>query len=159
MFAILIAAAVAGLDLWTKQMAAAQLAGGSAVPVIGKVLQLTYVENRGAAFGILQGQHLFFLMMTVGIIIGLLYYLYTRREKKWLLTLSIGLIIGGAVGNLVDRMTLGYVVDFIMIDFVDFYHFPVFNIADIGVTTGTALFALHLFFDERKGEHGRTHRK
>ena len=159
MLTLIIAALVLGLDLWTKQLAASALIGGNVVSIFGDALKLVYVENRGAAFGILQGQLLLFLVLTVAILIALLYYLYRRKSRELLLSLAIGLIIGGAIGNLADRMTLGYVVDFIMVDLVDFYAFPVFNVADIGVTTGAMLLALHILMEDRKEKNGRTHRK
>ncbi len=116
-------------------------------PYDGTLLNFTYLENRGAAFGILQDSRLFFIILTI-IIVGYLLYYFIKNYKtnKRLLNISLAFIITGALGNFYDRLFNGYVVDFI--DFA-FFEFPVFNIADIFVTVGSILMIIYfLVFEE-----------
>jgi signal peptidase II len=112
------------------------------VPVVGDFLRLTYVENRGAAFGLLQDQTAFFVFVGV-LVIGVIAASYRYLPRSgFRLHLALGLQLGGAIGNLIDRVRQGYVVDFI-----DFgYHsnwWPVFNVADSAIVIGVALLALN----------------
>ncbi|MDD7543047.1 MAG: signal peptidase II [Peptoniphilaceae bacterium] len=135
-----------GADQISKWAAAKYLAGGNDISVIGNFLKLHYLENRGAAFGILQGKMIFFVLITI-FAVGLLIYLL-RKEKNASIWFQIGiaLILFGALGNFIDRIRLGYVIDFIKLDLVSFYEFPIFNVADIGVTIGTAIVILYELF-------------
>lgn len=139
------AALIVATDQWTKQLARVHLrdSGVLSVPVLGDLLRLTYVENRGAAFGLLQDQTLFFVLVglvVVGVIIASFRYL---PQTSWLLNLALGLQLGGAIGNLIDRVRSGYVVDF-----VDFGYktnwWPVFNVADSAIVVGVAILAYSL---------------
>ncbi len=122
---------------------------GETYAVIDKVFSFTYVLNDGAAFGILQNQRLFFLITTllactVGIIL-----LLRLPKKHWLLKISSGLILGGALGNLVDRAVIGSVRDFLDVTFVETltgYSFPVFNGADVFVVVGIFMLAVYILF-------------
>lgn len=108
----------------------------------GKVFNLTYLENRGAAFGILQDKRLIFIILTTTIVIYLLYYFIKNiKTSPMILNLSLAMIISGAIGNFYDRLIQGYVVDFIEFSFV---RFPVFNVADILVTAGCALMIIYI---------------
>ena len=108
----------------------------------GKVFNLTYLENRGAAFGILQDKRLIFIILTTAIVIYLLYYFIKNiKTSPMILNLSLAMIISGAIGNFYDRLIQGYVVDFIEFSFV---RFPVFNVADILVTIGCALMIIYI---------------
>ncbi|MDY6086013.1 MAG: signal peptidase II [Peptoniphilaceae bacterium] len=159
---IIIAGLWVVLDQATKAWAREALAGGDVVEVLGKALTFRYLENRGAAFGILQGNTTFFILITVLAAILLLVMMRRYRHMGWPLLLSLGLILGGAIGNGIDRLWLGYVVDFIQVDRVDFYQFPIFNVADIGVTVGVILFALLVLFSDAKdweADHERQHRQ
>jgi signal peptidase II len=114
------------------------------VPLVGDYLRLTYVENRGAAFGLLQDQTAFFVFVGV-LVIGVIAASYRYLPRSgFRLHLALGLQLGGAIGNLIDRIRQGYVVDF-----VDFgYHsnwWPVFNVADSAIVVGVALLALNAF--------------
>ena len=142
-----VAAAVVVADRLTKQLAVQQLYenGARSVPVpgVGDFLRFTYVENRGAAFGLLQDQTVFFVLVglvVIGVIVASYRYL---PQSGFRLHLALGLQLGGAVGNLIDRVRQGYVVDF-----VDFgYHanwWPVFNVADSAIVIGVALLALNM---------------
>ena len=122
---------------------------GDSVTVIPKTFSLTYVLNKGAAFGILQNQRLFFLLITVAICaIGFVLLLRTPK-KHILLKISSGMIFGGALGNLIDRTVIGSVRDFLdakIVETVVGYSFPVFNVADVFVVVGVILLAIYVLF-------------
>lgn len=113
-------------------------------PIEGPFINLTYLENRGAAFGILQDKRLFFLIITVAIVCYLLYYFYkSYKTNPIILNISLAMIISGALGNFYDRFVNGFVVDFIEFSF---FTFPVFNVADIFVTLGFGLMIIYIIF-------------
>lgn len=113
-------------------------------PIEGPIFNLTYLENRGAAFGILQDKRIFFLLITVAIVFYLLYHFYkTYKTNPKILNIALAMIISGALGNFYDRLMNGFVVDFIEFSFVNF---PIFNIADIFVTLGCALMIIYIIF-------------
>lgn len=116
-------------------------------PISGKILNFTYLENRGAAFGILQNNRFFFLILTIAIVGFLIYYFIKNYKKNnKILNIAIAFIIAGALGNFYDRLFNAYVVDFIEFAFVKF---PVFNVADIFVTLGSGLLIIYMiFFDQ-----------
>ncbi|HEX6798725.1 MAG TPA: signal peptidase II [Ktedonobacterales bacterium] len=119
----------------------------SPIPVLGNVLDIEYVQNNGVAFSLLAGQTVLFVFIAIAIVvIGTLYW-RTRDSASLPLKLTFGLILGGAVGNLLDRFTRGYVVDFIHfhLDAIGF-NFAVFNVADSGITVGVILLAVLLWF-------------
>ncbi|HMD14860.1 MAG TPA: signal peptidase II, partial [Bacteroidota bacterium] len=144
---------------------------GSSHPIIGDFLRITYIENPGMAFGIDIGGKLFFSVFSIVASIGILLYLYKARNENFLFRVSLALILGGAVGNLIDRVFYGVlfndgglfygkVVDFIDADFFNVnlfgYHitrWPVFNIADASVTCGVILM---MFAHRRKSEEEAT---
>ena len=133
------------LDQFTKYLAENHLKEQS-IPIIEGVFRLQYLENRGAAFGLLQNQQLFFLL--VGIItLVLIAYLYVRipHTKRFLpLRICMISICAGAVGNMIDRIRLEYVIDFLYFELIDF---PIFNVADIYATVATfGLIILFLFY-------------
>ena len=117
-------------------------------PHSGSLINLTYLENRGAAFGILQDKRILFVILTIAIVLYLLYYFITNlKSNPLILNIAFSLIISGALGNFYDRLFQGYVVDFIEFAFVDF---PVFNIADILVTVGCGLLIIYILFHGEK---------
>jgi len=121
------------LDRITKLWAIDRLKGQPAIELISGVLEFRYLENRGAAFGILQNQKSFFLIMTTVVVLALFYVLYRMPFQKAYLGYHIGasLLLAGALGNYWDRIFYEYVVDFIYFVLIDF---PIFNVADIFVT-------------------------
>ena len=129
------------LDLWTKRWATAVLADRDSLPVLGQFLRLTYTRNSGVAFGLGAGTnfpfYVFSLLAAVAILILFLRGSVQGRARE----VALALIFGGALGNLVDRITTGLVVDFIDVGLSQM-RFPVFNVADSAVTVGVALFAL-----------------
>ena len=142
------------LDQSTKRLAEDRLRNGARsvpLPGVGDFLRFTYVENRGAAFGLLQDQTAFFVLVGL-VVIGVIAASYRYLPRSgFRLHLALGLQLGGAIGNLIDRVRQGYVVDF-----VDFgYHsnwWPVFNVADSAIVIGVALLALNALSPDRAGE-------
>jgi signal peptidase II len=131
-------------DQITKRLAEDRLRDQRSVPVVDDVLRLTYVQNRGAAFGLLQDQTTFFVFVGI-LVVGVIAASYRYLPRSgFRLHLALGLQLGGAIGNLIDRMRQGYVVDF-----VDFGYrsnwWPVFNVADSAIVVGVALLALNAF--------------
>jgi len=148
------------LDQWTKKIAVNQLMGKPAVVVIENVFEFQYLENRGAAFGVLQNQQgFFFLMTTVVLLFGVYAYMKIPFTKKYfLLHLCLAGLSAGAIGNMIDRVRQGYVVDFLYFKLINF---PIFNVADCYVTLFTIFLVflilfvykeedLQLFFREKK---------
>ena len=127
-FLILIAA-----DQITKVLAVTHLKDKKPIDIIDNVLQLTYVENRGAAWGLMEGWKLFFIIITIIMFLAVLFiFIITPFEKKYCSLRTILVVLGaGAIGNLIDRVMNGYVHDFIYFEIINF---PVFNVADICVT-------------------------
>ncbi len=125
---------VLALDLLTKYWAVNKLQEVGSIPVIQNIFHLTYVENRGAAFGMFQNQRLFFIIMTTIVVGGVLLFMYKNKNMHLLLKISLSLVISGAIGNFIDRIRLGYVIDFF-----DFRIWPVFNIADCAIVIGAIL--------------------
>ena len=141
-----LAALVVVLDQLTKRLAEDKLGRSSVrsvpLPVVGDYLRFTYVENRGAAFGLLQDQTAFFVFVGI-LVVGVIAASYRYLPRSgFRLHLALGLQLGGALGNLIDRIRQGYVVDF-----VDFGYrsnwWPVFNVADSAIVVGVALLALN----------------
>ena len=126
------------LDQLSKILALRYLAPVGSIPIIKNVFHLTYVENRGAAFGILQNQKLFFVIFALMVLGFIWFYAYNNRLNK-VMVYGLGLVVGGVVGNLIDRVRLGFVVDYLHI-----MNFPVFNIADSAVTIGIVLIGIFI---------------
>lgn len=139
-------AALILLDQLTKLAAVRALGSGRSIVLLPGVLQLTYVQNRGAAFGILQNARAFFFVITLAALAVIVHILRRIPDgRKYLpLRICLHLIAAGAAGNLIDRIVLSYVRDFIYFSLIDF---PVFNVADIYITCATfVLLALTLFY-------------
>lgn len=142
----LIVAAV-GLDQLSKYLVVANMELHESVDIIPGVLRFTYIQNDGAAFGSMDDKRWIFMVLSTVAIIGILVYLFWKKPQNKLLLSSLILITGGGIGNMIDRIALGYVIDFI-----DFCAFPkiwmwVFNIADSCVCIGAGLLALWLILD------------
>lgn len=133
------------LDQWTKHLAVVYLKGQEAVSLIPGVLELKYLENRGAAFGILQGGKVIFLIITPIVLLIAAYVMLRMPNggKYRVLHILLDCIAVGAVGNLIDRIRLDYVVDFVYIRLIDF---PIFNVADMFVSIATVAGAVLLLF-------------
>jgi len=144
---ILIILFVIAADQLTKIWASSVLPELVTMPVIENVFHFTYVENRGAAFGMLADQRWIFMVLSVIGIGALLFWMLTDKSLTKTMKVILAMIIGGGIGNMIDRVKLGYVVDFIDCRFIDFY---VFNVADSFVTVGCFLFVLVIVVTELK---------
>ncbi|AJA47939.1 lipoprotein signal peptidase [Clostridium pasteurianum DSM 525 = ATCC 6013] len=139
------------IDRLSKIWAIKTLREGNDVVIIKDIFSLSYLENRGAAWGIFQGKTNFLLIVSIVIIVGMIYFIFKYRPKNMLMRVSLSFIIGGAVGNMYDRMFNKYVVDFIYFHYKDIYSFPTFNVADMSVVLGTILLAICLIKDDSNG--------
>ena len=162
MFYYLIAVFVILLDQFTKWLIVSKMQFGESIPIIDQVLYITSHRNRGAAWGILQGQMWLFYVITLIVIIAIIYYIQKAAKGKRLLGTSLALMLGGAIGNFIDRVFRKEVVDFIHTYIFD-YNFPVFNIADSCLVIGVILLMIVMLRDERAtkeksyGENGTHH--
>lgn len=148
---ILAVAVLLGIDQLTKYWAANVLAVQGDVMLWPNVFHFSYVENRGAAFGMMQNKQWFFISVTIIVLIFILWYWRNIPNNKWgyWMKFALVLIISGAIGNLIDRVMLGYVVDFLYFILIDF---PVFNVADICVVVGVIILMPILLFGEIEPE-------
>lgn len=161
----ILAAVLVGIDQWTKHWAVSTLKTGTKISLIPHTLSLVYVENPGAAFGILHGQQGFFLLITVIVLTGILYVLWklplqckaknfggeNKGKSYYPLFIALCFIFSGAIGNFIDRQLQSYVVDFIYFSPIDF---PVFNVADIYVTCASFLLVYLLVFYYKEEDMG-----
>jgi signal peptidase II len=137
-----IGAAVVGVDQATKAAVRAQLPPGTSVPVIGDLLRLTHVSNLGASFGMMPGYRPLFIAVSICVLVAIAAFVVRRRPERLWIVVALGLVAGGALGNLIDRIALGSVTDFIRIPF----DFPVFNVADSSVLVGVTMLVWWLLF-------------
>ena len=151
------------IDQLTKWLAVISLQGGGSVGVIPYIIGFVYVENRGAAWGMFADQRWVFIAASSLAIVVILVYMLYKKPKDRLLTVSLALIVGGGIGNMIDRIAYGYVVDFLQFRYIDIPivqklgipGFPVFNGADSCVCIGAALLMLYLIIStvkEQKNE-------
>ncbi|WP_100374650.1 signal peptidase II [Bacillus sp. FJAT-45037] len=145
----IIALVIVVIDQVTKWIIDTSMEIGERIPVIENVFYITSHRNQGAAFGILQGQMWFFYIITTIVIIGIIYYMEKEAKYDWLYGSSLGLILGGAIGNFIDRIFRGEVVDFVD-TFIFGYNFAIFNVADVALCVGVALIFIKMIVDERK---------
>ncbi|PLS16611.1 signal peptidase II [Bacillus sp. M6-12] len=144
----IIALLVILLDQITKVLIVKKMELGDSFPVIENVFYITSHRNRGAAWGILEGKMWFFYIITVIVVAGLVYYIQKMAKQHRLLGISLGLMLGGAIGNFIDRIFRKEVVDFIH-TYIFSYNFPVFNIADAALTIGVAMLVIYMLFEEK----------
>lgn len=142
-FGVLIIAA----DMLTKYLTVSNIALGAQVPLIDGVVHFTHLQNTGAAFSMLTGKTLFFILLTVAFLV----IAFVAVKKKWLTTVpekwALTAICAGAVGNLIDRIIHGYVIDMIEVEFIDF---AVFNVADCFITCGAIALAIFVLTEKKK---------
>lgn len=139
------------IDQVTKIWAISNLKGKDSIIVIKNWLHLNYVENSGAAFGIFQDATIIFAIITIVVCFGISYYLLKNSNNIDIyIKLPLVMIMSGAIGNLIDRLRLGYVVDFIYTPLGGIYDFPVFNFADIFVTVSAVFLIFAVYFLEGK---------
>ncbi|MBS4007766.1 MAG: signal peptidase II [Clostridium sp.] len=142
---LLIALLIILIDQLTKLLVVNTMSQNESIPVINNIFHITYVHNFGAAFGLLAHRTGFFILVTVVVLLFILTFLrYLPKEQK-LLRAALVLQLGGASGNLIDRVRVGYVIDFF-----DFRVWPVFNVADIAIVFGIGLLILDLARNARE---------
>ena len=143
---ILIIAASVLLDQVSKILVVSNMAYNQSIVLIKNILSLHYIHNEGAAFGMLSDHRWIFMVVTAASLIAMPIILYRYRKLHVLFGISLSLFIGGAIGNMIDRIFLGYVVDFFEFTFINF---AIFNVADICVVCGAAIMMVYvIFFDK-----------
>ena len=140
--AILITLLVLMLDLVSKIVVVNYLELGESVKLIDKFLYLTYVRNTGAAWSILANNTYIISLISLVIIIGLIWYIYNNKINSKCEKVGYALVLGGAIGNLVNRIIYGYVIDFIDVKIFN-YDYPIFNLADIFIVVGVILLVIY----------------
>ena len=140
--AVIIGILLAVADQIIKVLVSTNLKPIGSISVIDNLLSFTYVENRGVAFGSFAGNRLIFVVLTTALIAAILIYMFKKKPKGRLFYASVALIIGGGIGNLIDRIFYGYVIDYISLSFFP----PVCNFADYCITIGTVLLMVYVLF-------------
>ncbi|WP_050614706.1 signal peptidase II [Bacillus testis] len=143
-----IALIVIALDQASKYLIVKNMELGESIEVIGNFLHITSHRNTGAAWGILEGQMWLFYLITVIVVAVLVYYMQKMSRMHILVGTSLGLMLGGAIGNFIDRVFHKEVVDFVDTNIFG-YDFPVFNVADSALTVGVILLMIFMLFEER----------
>ena len=139
------------LDQWTKWLIVKSMELGESIPVIENLLHITSHRNRGAAWGMLEGQFWLFYIITAIVVVAIIYFMQKEAKGKPLMKISLAVLLGGAIGNFIDRLFRGEVVDFVQ-TFIFSYRFPIFNIADAALTIGVILLFIAMFMEDRKGK-------
>jgi signal peptidase II len=152
---LVLTAIVVALDQWTKVLVLQHFRYGETVSMITGYFNLTYIQNTGAAFGMFAKADPafrvpFFLVVPL-VALGSIGYIFRKLPDNDIkLSVALSLVVGGAVGNLIDRMRLGFVVDFLDFHWQSLYHFPAFNVADSAICVGVAILMLDLAFKEEE---------
>ena len=160
-YCLILSIAVVLLDQISKIIVVNTMELGEVIPVIKNVFNLTYIENRGAAFGMLSEQRWIFMIVSVVAIVAIFLFIWKEKPRSMWIKSCRGAIVGGGIGNMIDRVFRGSVVDFIDADFVQYPHpsfeggfkltmtdFPIFNVADCFITVGCAVMVVYLIFFE-----------
>lgn len=146
----LIAIVIVAIDHWTKWLVVKNMELGERIVLIDPTFALLSHRNRGAAWGMLEGQMWLFTIVTIIVVIGILYYFHKEAKGKPLFQISLMVLLGGTLGNFIDRIFRGEVVDFadVLIPVIN-YDFPIFNIADAALTIGVVMLIIVLFLEEK----------
>lgn len=139
---VVLSVAILALDLITKYVICGMFAENEGITAIPYLFNFIVVHNEGAAWGILSGNQIGLIILSVLLFAFLVWYFVKEKKKSWLLVVSMAFIYGGCIGNLFDRIVFGYVRDFIQFAF--WQSFPIFNFADVFLTVGVILFAIYL---------------
>ncbi len=135
------------IDQWSKWAIVHKMNLYESVPIIQGWLHITSIRNTGAAFSLLQNQRWFFIILTLIIVVFIVVFIHKNSKKNKLFSFALAFILGGAVGNLIDRVITGQVVDFIDVRII---HFAIFNIADSAITIGVGLLIIDLLFNKEE---------
>ncbi|MFM8313705.1 MAG: signal peptidase II [Deltaproteobacteria bacterium] len=141
------------LDQWTKHLVLKSFQWGETLPIIQSIFALTYVRNMGAAFGILHNapayfRDPFFILIPILALVIITAVMAKLKENQRLTGVALSLVMGGAIGNLIDRVRFGFVVDFLDFHWKEVYHWPAFNIADSAIVVGVGYLFIQSFFQE-----------
>jgi len=139
-FVFSVALIIVLLDQLTKLLIRNNFQLNQSIPIIENIFHFTYLTNTGSAFGMFKGLNLFFILFSIAVAIGILYFMKGIKQNEKMMQLAFGLLFGGTIGNLIDRIALGSVVDFL-----DFRIWPVFNIADSAVTVSVIILIILLW--------------
>ncbi|MFS0751919.1 signal peptidase II [Oceanobacillus sp. 1P07AA] len=145
----LIAIVLVIVDQFTKWLIVSRMELGESIPVIDNFFYITSHRNTGAAWGILEGQMLLFYIITTVVIISIIYFLHTYVKGDRLLSVALAIILGGAIGNFIDRIFRQEVVDFANF-YIFNYNFPIFNVADSALTIGVIIFLIATILEEKR---------
>ena len=140
-------ALVVVLDQAVKAYIRGRMYVGESLPVLKDIFHVTYVQNRGAAFNMMTGAESLLTVLPAALMIFGIWYMEKHKDEHWSLTLAICLIVAGGVGNLIDRLTRGFVTDML-----DFRFWPVFNVADVAVCIGAGFLVIYTLFFYGKGK-------
>lgn len=145
-------------DQASKHLVTTRLGEGQSwnvTPWLAPILHITYVTNTGAAFGLFPNWGQFFVFVAVIVIVVLVLYYLHLSDGQWLVRLALGLQLGGAIGNLIDRLRWGFVVDFVDLNFWPLHNWPVFNVADSSIVVGVSLLTLVMLWEDWHEERER----
>lgn len=134
------------LDQFTKYIVVQNIPLFDVKEFIPGVLSWMYIRNTGAAWSILEGQMWFFYIITTVVVVAIVYMMQKYAKGNWLFSLGLAMILAGAVGNFIDRLRLGYVVDMVRLEFINF---PIFNVADMSLSVGVVLVIIYVLLDEK----------
>ncbi|EGO9015165.1 TPA: signal peptidase II [Enterococcus faecalis] len=148
----LISALLVGLDQWSKYLTVQNISLGETKEFIPGFLSLTHLRNTGAAWSLLEGKMIFFYIITVIVSVVIIYLLIKNYKKSIWYSVGLSFVLAGAIGNFIDRVRLGYVVDMLQTDFMNF---PIFNVADSTLVVGVICIFIYLILDEKAAKEGK----
>ena len=148
----LISALLVGLDQWSKYLTVQNISLGETKEFIPGFLSLTHLRNTGAAWSLLEGKMIFFYVITVLVSVVIIYLLIKNYKKSIWYSVGLSFVLAGAIGNFIDRVRLGYVVDMLQTDFMNF---PIFNVADSTLVVGVICIFIYLILDEKAAKEGK----
>ena len=148
----LISALLVGLDQWSKYLTVQNISLGETKEFIPGFLSLTHLRNTGAAWSLLEGKMIFFYVITVIVSVVIIYLLIKKYKKSIWYSVGLSFVLAGAIGNFIDRVRLGYVVDMLQTDFMNF---PIFNVADSTLVVGVICIFIYLILDEKAAKEGK----
>lgn len=148
----LISALLVGLDQWSKYLMVQNISLGETKEFIPGFLSLTHLRNTGAAWSLLEGKMIFFYVITVIVSVVIIYLLIKNYKKSIWYSVGLSFVLAGAIGNFIDRVRLGYVVDMLQTDFMNF---PIFNVADSTLVVGVICIFIYLILDEKAAKEGK----
>ena len=149
---LFVIALLVSVDQFSKQVVATYLTIGEKKEIIPDFFYLNHVHNTGAAWSMFDGQKTIFIVVTILAIIGFAYMLLKNKNEKLINKVSFLLMIGGAIGNLIDRLTYGYVIDFLDFYIIN-YDYPVFNLADAFLVIGVILYLINIIWENSNAKN------